>query len=204
MRILVIEDNVLHQDAAISQLSCDHAVTVIGTISEAYSIMNHGFNRPLAELMFWEEKKCCLMSYDKSDRRECWDRCKQTCAVGGFDVLLTDLFLPYTIANYILEDRQNDPEVAKELVSSNPLGLSFSLEMLSRGTLEHVAINSDIASHENIFADMLFGCSNPLLLRNGGKLLWTKHLLGYSQLEQGPDANLKDWKLTLSELMSEA
>jgi CheY-like chemotaxis protein len=177
MKILVIEDNQLHIDAAKSQLA-EHDVTICNNFREAEKILAG------ANIGCWYKED----------------------AQFPFDAVLTDLFLPPspvgTLCTGYDEEKVDPADIAKaieEFGNEIPYGLVIALASMRRGV--PVAIVSDKSHHGHPINWALDLVSSKEKL-----LLGTLPFLS-KQGCRGKDANgnyVKQWKNVLDILMKEA
>ena len=153
MRILVIDDNQLHQTSARQTLG-GHDVTIVGTYDEAHKLLQEpsasreAVNAELKRLGFKEP-------YDrnatKEEREATWKEKarleKELCPPPSFDVVLSDLLMP---ASKMSMGDKGFKYVGQEM----PVGFAIAL-MASLHGVKYVAVVTDTNHHDHPASAML-------------------------------------------------
>lgn len=153
MRILVIDDNQLHQASA-RQTLVGHDVTIIGTYDEAHKLLQEprasyeavtaglerrGFKKPYAQDATEEEREA---TWKERERLE-----QELCPPPSFDAVLSDLLMP---ASKMTMGNKGMKYVGQEM----PVGFALSLMAVLHGA-KYVAVVTDTNHHDHPASAML-------------------------------------------------
>jgi len=144
MKILVIDDNQNHLDAALQTLS-GHEVTTCKSYDEALELLEEKFRDEKGEIHDYPKKGSQKMPY--------------------WDAVFCDLLMP---AGQDRQGSKGDQYVGQEM----PVGWSLALVAAKRGA-KYVAVVSDLSHHDHPASAMLDRISHGVIQIEGAKALFT-------------------------------
>lgn len=196
MRILVIDDNQLHQASAQQTLG-GHDVTIVGTYDEAHKLLQkprasyeavdaelkrRGFKNPYAQDATKEEK---IEARAERKRIE-----QELCPSPSFDAVLSDLLMPASKMTM-------GPDGMKYVGQEMPVGFALSL-MASLHGAKYVAVVTDTNHHNHPASAMLDSFASddrvemgkpPRFVINGAKVGYYHSPMTFVEGTTCPDCN---------------
>ena len=160
MKILVIDDNPIHQQAAEQTLRADHDLTVVG---------GHDVARKALYERYDEEKMERLRGQYKEEGIEnSWVRAREESCLPYWDAVLCDLLMP---AGRYAQGDKGFRYVGVEM----PVGWSLAITAALKGA-RYVAVATDVNHHRHPASAMLDEIYDTVFTLHGAQAWFTNHV----------------------------
>lgn len=210
MKILVVDDNPIHLDAAKVQLK-DHEVTVVNKYWDAEKLFGEKYDQARVEKILAEQGIVNRFpsGYDPVYSKARRAAEQQSVVPFEFDAVLVDLLMP-------AEGSEHMPHAGEEM----PIGIFLAL-LAAKADAKYVAVFTDQNHHNHPASACLdafnFDESSPTpFVVEGAKVLlcnnrnWVGHFrpenlseeMSYQEYERNPSVKAKNWKKVLDYLIS--
>jgi len=189
MKILVIDDNPIHQQSARQTLGAEHDLTVIGTHDEARGALYHASYNSYLKSSCQEILRQQGMPVDYGAAREvfkedeekfsAWKRAEKAAEKEAYwDVVLCDLIMP---AGRNVQGGEGLQYVGQKM----PVGWSLALDAAKNGA-KFVAVVTDTNHHHHPASAMLDRFNQHIFEIDGAKVLMTNYVgkIGISGTEK--------------------